>query len=256
MTVKNTDGGISISWKKISYAQDYIVYRSYKSGGKWSNWAKVTTTTGVSYVNKSAKDGKVYRYAVRAYNGNLKSSLGQSSEIRRLKTPTVKVANASSGTYVSWKKITGATKYLVYRSNYKSGKWTDWKQVGSTTKLTYTDKKASANTRYRYAVKAANGSQKSASGTTGEIRRLKSATVTAKKSGSTIKLSWAKVSGAKYYAVYRRLAGASSWTKLYTTKTRAYTDKTAKKGKYYEYAVRAVNGDDMSAYKACKKVKR
>lgn len=256
LTVKNIDTGINISWKKVSYAKQYIVYRSYKSGSKWSSWTKMCTTTSTSYTNKNPQDGKVYRYAVRAYSGSLKSSLGQSSEIRRLKTPTAKVTNATSGTYLSWKKVTGATKYLVYRSYYKSGKWTSWTQIGSTTKLTYTDQKTSANVRYRYAVKAANGSQKSASGTTGEIRRLKSATVTAKKSGTTIKVSWGKVTGAKQYVVYRRAAGSSAWSKMTTTKNLSYTDKSAKKGKYYEYAVRAVNGEDMSAYKACKKVKR
>jgi len=257
VTVKNTAKGISVSWNKVTYADEYILYRSTKSGGAWSDWAKVTLTTKTSYENQSAKDGKVYRYAVYAYQGALRSSLGKSSEIRRLDTPTVKVANAASGAYVSWNKITGAKTYAVYRCYRKSGKWTDWKQVGTTSKTTYTDKKAAANTAYRYAVKAVNGSQKSASGTSGVIRRLTAATVTAKKSGSTIKLSWTKVSGAKHYAVYRRVAGTSTWTKLYTTKTRAYTDKTAKKGKYYEYAVRAVSADDfMSAYKACKKVKR
>jgi fibronectin type 3 domain-containing protein len=64
------------------------------------------------------------------------------------------------------------------------------------------------------------------------------------------------VTGAKYYAVYRRLKGATTWTKIYTTKTRAYTDKTAKKGKYYEYSVRAVEGSSYGAHNASKKVKR
>ena len=257
LTVTNAAKGITISWDKVAYADEYILYRSTKSGGKWSDWTRVTSTTKTSYTNESAKDGKVYRYAVRAWQNNLKSGLGQSGEIRRLKAPTVSVANATAGTYLTWKKVTGATSYAVYRCYRKNGKWTDWKQVGTTSKLTYTDKKASANTTYRYAVKAVNGKQKSASGTSAAIRRLTAATVTAKKSGSTIKLSWGKVTGVKYYAVYRRVAGTSTWIKVGTTKTRAYTDKTAKKGKYYEYAVRAVSSDGyMSAYKACKKVKR
>ncbi len=256
VTVANDKKGITVSWGKVNYAQEYIVYRSTYSGGKWSDWTRVTLTTKTSYTNQSPKNGTVYRYAVYAYHGNLRSSLGESGSIRRLATPTAKVANATSGTYVSWNKVTGAKNYLVYRATYKNGKWSDWTRVTTTTKTTYTDKSAKSNTLYKYLVKAANGSSKSAGAQTGTIRRLTASTVTAKKSGKTIKLSWTAVAGKKHYVVYRRIAGTSTWTKLYTTKTRAYVDTTAKAGKYYEYAVRAVCGDSMSAYKACKKVKR
>ena len=71
-----------------------------------------------------------------------------------------------------------------------------------------------------------------------------------------MKLTWKKVSGAKSYVVYRRVAGKSTWTKMKSTKTLSYTDKTAKRGTYYEYSVRAVNGDSLSAHKASKKIKR
>ena len=256
VTVKNADKGVAISWKKVSNATTYVVYRSYKKNGKWTDWAKVTTTSSTAYTNASAKAGTVYRYAVRAYAGDVKSSLGESGEIRRLATPTVSRGNAEAGIKVAWKKVTGAKKYTVYRSRYKDGKWSSYTQIKTTTATSYTDKTASANTQYRYAVKAVNGSQKSASGTCATIRRLKSVSATAKKSGTTIKVTWKKVSGGKKYVVYRRLKGASSWTKMTTTTKLTYTDKTAKKGKYYEYSVRAVNGDSLSAHKATKKVKR
>ena len=256
VTVKNTDKGVNISWKKVTNATTYVVYRSLKSNGKWSDWTKVTTTSSTSYTNASAKAGKVYRYAVRAYVCDIKSSMGQSSEVRRLATPSVSRANTTDGIKVAWKKVTGATSYAVYRSYYKNGKWTSYTKIKDTTATSYTDKKAANNTQYRYAVKAVNGSQKSASGTATTLRRLSSITPTAKKSGSTIKVSWKRLSGAKKYVVYRRLKGAGTWSKMSTTTGLTYTDKSAKAGKYYEYSVRAVNGDSLSAHKASKKVKR
>ena len=253
----NATKGVKVSWDKVKYAKEYIVYRSYQSGGKWSSWSKMTLTTGTSWTDTKAKDGKVYRYAVYAYHVDLHSNLGKSSSIARLKAPTVTVANAKSGTYLSWKKVSGATSYAVYRCYRKSGKWTDYKKIGTTTKTTYTDKKASSNVYYRYVVKAVKkGGYTSTGSTVKGIRRLATITPTAKKSGSAIKVTWKKASGAKHYAVYRRLKGSSKWTKLATTKTLAYTDKSAKKGKYYEYSVRAVEGSSYGAYSASKKVKR
>lgn len=253
----NADKGVKVSWNKVGYAKEYIVYRSYQSGGKWSSWSKMVLTTNTSWTDTTAKDGKVYRYAVYAYHVSLRSELGKSSGIARLKAPSVTVANAKSGTYLSWKKVSGATSYAVYRCYRKGSKWTEYKKIGTTTKTTYTDKKASANTYYRYVVKAVKtGGYTSTGSTVKGIRRLTAVTPSVKKSGSTIKVSWKKVTGAKHYVVYRRLKGASSWTKLTTTKTYAYTDKTAKKGKYYEYSVRAVEGSSYSAYSASKKIKR
>ena len=254
--VKNTDKGIQVSWNKVKNANKYIVYRSIKSGGVWSEWTKYATTTATSYTNTNPKDGKVYRYAVRAYHQDIKSGLGKSDSIRRLTTPVIKVVNAKTGTYLSWGAVTGTDKYYVYRSLKKNGKWSDWTRVGTTTSRNYTDKTAKAGLVYRYLVRAYQGASKSASSATVEIRRLTPVTVTAKKSGSTIKLSWKAVTNAQKYVVYRRVAGKSTWTKLYTTKTLAFTDKTAKKGVYYEYSVRAVNGDHLSIHNPCKKVKR
>lgn len=256
VTAKNDDKGVKVSWGKVSYATEYIVYRSYQSGGKWSSWSKMKVTTGTSWTDTKAKDGKLYRYAVYAYHVNLRSALGKSSTICRLDTPTVTVANAKSGTYLSWKKVTGATSYAIYRSYRKGSTWTEYKKIGTSKTTTYTDKKASSNTYYRYVVKAVKSSYSSAGSSAKSIRRLTTVTPTAKKSGSTIKVSWKKVTGAKHYAVYRRLSGSSTWTKIATTKTLSYTDKTAKKGKYYEYSVRGVEGSSYGAHNASKKVKR
>ena len=256
VTVSNANTGTYLSWGKVSGATKYLVYRSYKQSGKWTSWKQVGSTTGKTYTDKTAKGGTVYRYYVKATQGSYQSANSTEVEIRRLNAPKVTVSNAKTGTYLSWVKVSGATKYLVYRSYKQNGKWTSWKQVGSTTGKTYTDKTAKAGTVYRYYVRATQGSYQSVNSANAEIRRLASVTTTAKKSGSTIKLSWTSSKSASYYAVYRRVAGTSTWVKITTTKNRNYTDKSAKKGVYYEYSVRAVNSQYSSAHNPSKKAKR
>jgi fibronectin type 3 domain-containing protein len=68
----------------------------------------------------------------------------------------------------------------------------------------------------------------------------KATTVTAKKSGKTVALSWKKVTGATGYIVYRSTSKNGTYTKVGTTTSLKYTDKKGlKKGKTYYYKVRA-----------------
>ncbi len=62
---KNISDGVKISWGKVSGADSYVVYRKGNAG--WYRIATGVKTT--SYVDKSAKDGKTYKYTVRAVDG-------------------------------------------------------------------------------------------------------------------------------------------------------------------------------------------
>ena len=57
---------------------------------------------------------------------------------------------------------------------------------------------------------------------------------------SGVKITWGKVSGADTYRVYRKTKNGS-WKYLGSTSKTGYTDKTAKSGTKYYYAVRARN---------------
>ncbi len=61
-------------------------------------------------------------------------------------------------------------------------------------------------------------------------------------------LTWKSVEGATGYRVYRRAAGAKSWTYLGTVKECTYTDKNAATGQYWRYTVRAVNDAGFSGF--------
>ena len=78
-----------------------------------------------------------------------------------------------------------------------------------------------------------------------------------------MKVAWTQSTGATEYTIYRSEYNAktkkwSSWKSIKTAKStsKSYTDKTAKKGVKYRYAVKAVNGKVSSTYKASGSVKR
>ena len=59
-------------------------------------------------------------------------------------------------------------------------------------------------------------------------------------------ISWGAVEGAEGYAVYRRPAAGTDWTRLKKTAETSYTDGTAEAGNSYYYTVRAYNTKDGS----------
>ncbi len=70
-------------------------------------------------------------------------------------------------------------------------------------------------------------------------------------SAGQITVKWSAVSGASKYAVYRKTAGESSWTRLTNTVTgTSYTDKSTdlKAGTTYYYTVRAYVGSAWGSY--------
>ena len=100
--VKQSDSKTTISWKKVSGATRYAVYRSYKSGSKWSSWTKVGTTASTSYADKSMPSNKIVRYSVRAYNGITMGAHSISKTLLcKVSTPKAYASNVSTGIKVS-----------------------------------------------------------------------------------------------------------------------------------------------------------
>ena len=78
---------------------------------------------------------------------------------------------------------------------------------------------------------------------TAEIKQLKASKPKLKSISNTssgVKITWGKVKGADTYRVYRKTKGGE-WKYLGSTSKTGYTDKTAKSGTKYYYAVRARN---------------
>lgn len=153
VTAKNvsSSGKIKLSWKKVSGAEKYMIYRKSSSGGSYS---RIATTASTSYTDSSAKAGTKYYYKVMAVHEKSAANSAKSETVTctcDLARPNVTVKLSKGDPRLSWKKVSGAKKYYVYRATGKTGTYT---RIKSTTKTAFTDTTAKAGKTYYYKVKA------------------------------------------------------------------------------------------------------
>lgn len=154
------------------------------------------------------------------------------------KPGTVKLSSVKVVDYnkinVKWKKTSGATNYIVYYKKAGSGKWIKVKTLDDK-KSSYTHTSSSkypivVGQKYTYTVKAYNKkTKKSGNYNTKGLTvtaSLKMVTgIEAKIEGTTVKLTWNKVSGADKYAIYSKIKTDDKWSKIITVKdTSSFVD--------------------------------
>ncbi len=252
VTVKNAATGATISWGKVAGATSYNVYRSTLSNGKWSDYVRCKSTTGLTYTDTTVKSGTSVKYAVYAYKSSYRSSLGTGNATYYLSQPAVKVENGVTAVKVTWGKVAGATSYRVYRSTYVNGSWSKYVLYQTTTSTGYADKNVSSGTRVRYMVYAYKGTYHSADKTGVITRFLSQPTAKLAKATTGVKISWNKVTGAAGYKIYRSVYKNGKWSTyaLYKSTTAlTYTDTSIKAGTKVRYTVYAFNSTTLSAEK-------
>ena len=159
VSINRSNGKPKLSWKAVSGATKYWIYRS--TDGK--NFKYFDSTTKTSYTNSGAASGTKYYYRVKAVavvNGKNVVSANSSTKslLTSLAKPSVSITTSNGKPKLTWKAVTGADKYYVYRS-------TDGKTFSywdSTTKTTYINSGAKKNTKYYYKVKAVCASNSNA----------------------------------------------------------------------------------------------
>ena len=126
--VANTSSGVKLSWKKVSSATGYYVYR--KTGKKsYEKIATITNANKLSYVDSSvkSKNGTLYYYTVKAYNSKTSSNSYSSKPVFRLAGVNISKLKNNSGRklYSTWGKNTKASGYQIQyatSSNFKKAK--------------------------------------------------------------------------------------------------------------------------------------
>ena len=159
------------------------------------------------------------------------------------------MSNKAGGIQITWNKVSGATKYILYRGS------TGIKTFSSTATLSYLDTSVKSKDGYGYIYKvvacvADSSKQYQTASTSKVIYRLVSPTISKAKNSASkaITVTWKKQSGATGYQVqYSRATSFSSATTLYITKNTTLSKKITGlvKGKYYCIRVRTyktVNG--------------
>ncbi len=173
VSIYRTNGKPKLSWKAVSGATKYWIYRS-TDGKNFKYW---DSTTKLSYTNSGAASGTKYYYRVKAVavvNGKNVASANSSTKslLTSLAKPSVSITTSNGKPKLTWKAVTGADKYYVYRST--DGK--NFSYWDSTTKTSYVNSGAKKNTKYYYKVKAvcaSNSNANSAQSSTVSIKATK-----------------------------------------------------------------------------------
>ncbi|BBF43890.1 hypothetical protein lbkm_2578 [Lachnospiraceae bacterium KM106-2] len=145
---------IKVTWKKVTNANKYYVYRATAKKGKYK---KIKTVKGTSFTNVKLTTGKTYYYKIYAVyqsGSTLKKSAASAivSAKPYLSKPTLKAAKAGrKQVKVTWKKVSGASRYQVFMST-KSNK--GYKKVKDVKGTSVTIKKLKAKKKYYFKVKA------------------------------------------------------------------------------------------------------
>ena len=172
------------------------------------------------------------------------------------KPGTVKLSSIKAVDYnkinIKWKKVSGATNYIVYYKKAGSGKWVKVKTLDNKkSSYTHTSSKKYpivVGQKYTYTVKAYNKNTKKSGSynKTGLTTRTIPQKTTIRSFSYEedlhgVELIWDKAKGADKYVIYCKDMLKSSWVKVDTVKGNYYLDKTPKKRISTTYTVRSYN---------------
>ena len=141
-----------LRWKKISDADGYVVM--VKKGSRWST-VKTLKAASTSYKYTKGTAGKKCQLAVKAYKTiNGKKVFSQTKTVTKKiipAAPQAKAKAAKSKITLSWKRIKGASGYIVVK---KAGK--SYKKVTEVkaNRFKFVDKSIKKNKKYSYKVRA------------------------------------------------------------------------------------------------------
>lgn len=157
-------------------------------------------------------------------------------------TSKLTATEKSTSVTLNWKKVNGATGYMIRKYNSSTKKW---ETIGYTNYLTYTVEGLSQGKKYSFAVRAYvdEGYERIVSE---KYKNIKTATIPAAvknlkatQTTTSVTLTWSKVSGATGYRVYRYDSAKKKWkTVKSSTKDRKITIKKLKKGTKYTFSVK------------------
>ena len=275
VSASNISNGINVSWKKVSGAKSYKVYRK-ASGAKKYSVVKKTNNKTVKYLDKKVSAGKTYSYQVVAVKGK-ETSKSKTKSITRLLAPkNVKVQsyvknnyyvdksyididsaklfvddpgepdNNVMGVKITWTKSKGANKYDIYRK-VGNGKLSKIKTTGNVSYF-IDENLYDVKTCY-YRVVARRNNSTSAVSATRKITYVEPTDISAMALTKGMYIDWSKNDGCDGYKLYRSTNGKyGNYTlisKLSKNKS-SYTDTKVEMNKTYYYKIVTYKGSANS----------
>lgn len=154
-----TASSVTLKWKKVYGASRYDIYRYDSTRKKYVRIKKIGSGSTVKYKDTSLKAGKTYKYKIRAYCEKYKT-YGSYSDVLTTSTKPNKVtslkvsAKSKTSVKLSWKKVSGASGYQIYRYNASKKKYEKIATIKKASTVKYTDSKLKSKKTYRYKVRA------------------------------------------------------------------------------------------------------
>ena len=280
VSASNISNGINVSWKKVSGAKSYKVYRK-ASGAKKYSVVKKTNNKTVKYLDKKVSAGKTYSYQVVAVKGKDYSKSKTKSITRLLAPKNVKVQsyvknnyyvdksyididsaklfvddpgepdNNVMGVKITWTKSKGANKYDIYRK-IVGGKFEKIKTTGNTSAyvdedIYYIDDDSYKVKKCYYKVVARRSKSTSSSSTVRKITYIDPMKVSTESYASGMFLGWGYsvnecIDGYKIYRSTNGKNGKYSLIAKLSKNTLEFTDKNVEFNKTYYYKIVAYKG--------------
>ena len=220
--LENVNGGVKISWGKVSGATKYRVYYKGRKG-----WTRMVDTTSTSYIDKDVSSGSNYTYTVRCISDDGKSFESgfnpKGSSIRYNQAPKILETNVvNGGIKVIWESENN-TNYRLYCKTEGKG----WTKVCDNKTGVVTHKNLQPNKTYTYTVRAISSDAKKYLSGYDPVGMSAKYVATPKISKTEVtydgvKLTWNKVAGAEKYRVYYK--DGEGWNKLADTTGNSYLD--------------------------------
>lgn len=245
---------VKVSWNKISGASNYRVWRATSENGDYKLLKQVEGGNTRSYTDSTCTLGQQYYYKVfargTASNGKFIRSSGSKPVAAKsvLPAPSFSVTSVDYRTNkVSWKKVSGASGYRIYRSTSRNGKYSKVKTITSSSTTSWKNTGLKAGKAYYYKIRAyrtISGKRHygTVSGSNEHIARPKKPTFTLKKKGRRVTVTLKKNSKLTGYVIYRQ-RGNGKWKKVKTVTVNGRRGATyarnLSRGKTYSFKVRA-----------------
>ena len=220
--LESVNGGVKISWGKVSGATKYRVYYKGRKG-----WTRMVDTTSTSYIDKDVSSGRNYTYTVRCISDDGKSFESgfnpKGLSIRYNQAPKILETNVvNGGIKVIW-ETENNTNYRLYCKTEGKG----WTKVCDNKTGVVTHKNLQPNKTYTYTVRAISSDAKKYLSGYDPVGMSAKYVATPKISKTEVtydgvKLTWNKVAGAEKYRVYYK--DGEGWNKLADTTGNSYLD--------------------------------
>lgn len=160
LTSSPSYNNVKLTWRKVTGATGYQIYRSTKSSSGYKSLKTITSGSTISYTDKSVKFNTTYYYKIRAYrtvNGKKVYSAWSTVKKQKVQVTAPAIKKVSTGSFsvtLTWSKCSGASGYVVYRSSSKNGTYKKVSTVKGGTKVTYKNRNLKSSATYYYKVRA------------------------------------------------------------------------------------------------------